>query len=174
MNKKNIHEMTRRNLLKISATLGVGIIGLPLYGADKNIENTKTMTSKKSVLSVGLQPKLIDFSDSAYAAYPGMTAAKVQGGLDKDIAALNAMGYDASLCLTDFGETAESVIRSTLQQRHYDCIVIGAGLRTIGKNFLLFEKVLNVVHEFAPKARICFNTGPFDTAEAVKRWIPIA
>ncbi len=131
------------------------------------------MTSRKSVLSVGLQPQLIDFADPAYAAFPGMTAAKVQGGLDKDIAALNALGYDAKLCLTDFGATAEAVIRATLQKSSYDCVVIGAGVRTIDKNFLLFEKVLNVVHEHAPRARICFNTGPFDTAEAVQRWCPI-
>jgi len=132
------------------------------------------MTTKKSVLSVGLQPQLIDFADPAYAAFPGMTAAKVQGGLDKDIAALNALGYDAKLCLTDFGETAEAVIRATLQEGSYDCVVIGAGVRTIDKNFLLFEKVLNVVHQHAPQARICFNTGPFDTAQAVQRWCPIA
>jgi len=41
------------------------------------------MPSKTSVLSVGLQPQLIDFADSAYAAYPGMTAEKVQGGLTR-------------------------------------------------------------------------------------------
>jgi len=132
------------------------------------------MTSKNHVLSVGLQPQLIDFSDPAYAAYPGMTGEKVQGGLDKDIAALIALGYDAKLCLTDFGETAETVIREALQRQRYDCVVIGAGLRTIDKNFILFEKILNVVHEYAPQARICFNTGPFDTAAAVKRWCPIA
>jgi len=132
------------------------------------------MTPKKSVLSVGLQPQLIDFADPAYAAYPGMTAEKVQGGLDKDIATLNAAGCDAKLCLTDFGETAEAVIRANLMQNRYDCVVIGAGLRTIDKNFLLFEKVLNVVHEHAAQARICFNTGPFDTAEAVRRWCPTA
>jgi len=57
------------------------------------------MTSKKSVLSVGLQPQLINFADPAYAAFPGMTAEKVQGGLDKDIAALNALGYDANCVL---------------------------------------------------------------------------
>jgi len=131
------------------------------------------MTPKKLVLSVGLQPQLINFADPAYAAYPGMTAEKVQGGLDKDIATLNALGYDAKLCLTDFGETAEAVIRAALQQERYDCVVIGAGLRTIDKNFLLFEKVLNLVHEHAPQARICFNTGPFDTAQAVRRWCPL-
>ncbi len=131
------------------------------------------MNAKKSVLSIGLQPTLIDYADPAYAAFPGMTAEKVQGGLDKDIATLTALGYDAKLCLTDFGATAEAMIRASLQEKRYDCVVIGAGVRTIGKNFLPFEKMLNVVHEGAPQARLCFNTGPFDTAEAVKRWCPI-
>ncbi len=84
-----------------------------------------------------MQLQLINFADPAYAAFPGMTAEKVQGGLDEDIAALNALGYDAKLCLTDFGETAEAVLRATLQQKRYDCVVIGAGVRTIDKNFLL-------------------------------------
>ena len=37
------------------------------------------MTEKKSVLVIGLQPTLIDFSDPDDAAYPGMDAAKVLG-----------------------------------------------------------------------------------------------
>jgi len=131
------------------------------------------MASKKTVLSVGVQPTLIDFSDPAYAAYPGMTAQKVQNGLDKDVATLNADGFEAELCLTDFGETAEVALATVLKRKPYDCVVIGAGMRTIDKNFLLFERILNVVHEHAPQARICFNTGPFDTAEAVQRWCPI-
>ena len=130
------------------------------------------MYCKQSVLSVGLIPSIINYADPAYAAFPGMTAEKVQGGLDKDIDTLTKLGYDAELCLTDFGDTAEAVVREKLQQKRYDCVLIGAGVRTVGKNFALFEKLLNVVHEHAPQARICFNTGPFDSAEAVQRWIP--
>jgi hypothetical protein len=36
---------------------------------------------------------------------------------------------------------------------------------------LLFEKIVNLVHSLAPDAKICFNTTPADTAEAVQRWI---
>jgi len=36
---------------------------------------------------------------------------------------------------------------------------------------LLFEKLINVVHAQAPDAKICFNTTPADTSEAVRRWI---
>jgi len=84
------------------------------------------------------------------------------------------LGYDTQLCLTDFGETAENAIRATLRKVSYDCVVIGAGVRTIGKNLLPFQKAPDVVHEHAPQARIRFKTGAFDTAEAVQRWCPVA
>src|SRR5262245_59468321 len=41
------------------------------------------------------------------------------------------------------------------------------------KHFLLFEKLINVIHEHAPQAKICFNTLPSDTADAVKRWLSV-
>ena len=74
-------------------------------------------------------------------------------------------------CLTDFGETAEAVVQGQLKQKRFDCVLIGAGVRTIPSNFMLFEKLINVVHEHAPQARLCFNQLPSDIAEAVKRWL---
>ena len=53
----------------------------------------------------------------------------------------------------------------------FACVLIGAGIRTIQPRFLLFEKLLNVVHERVPGARVCFNTRPDDTAASVQRWI---
>jgi len=129
------------------------------------------MTDKKSVLVIGLQPTLIDFSDPDYAAYPGMDAAKVLAGLKASEHSLTDLGYDVQMCLTDFGETAEAVVRDQLAQKRFDCILIGAGVRTIAGNFLLFEKLINVVHAHAPQARLCFNTRPTDTTEAVQRWL---
>lgn len=129
------------------------------------------MTLKKSVLLIGIQPELINFEDSAYASSPGLNAAKIMAALTAEKLRLNEMGYDAQLCHTDFGETAEAVVRGKISEKHYDCILIGAGVRTIVPNFLLFEKLINIIHEYAPSARICFNTKPSDTAEAVRRWI---
>ena len=120
---------------------------------------------------VGLEPSLIDFTDANYAVFPGMTAAKVMAGLTADHANLNALGYDAHLCLTDFGQTAEAVVSARLKEKQFDCVMIGAGVRTIASNFLLFEKLINVVHEYAPGAKLCFNTKPTDTAEAIRRWV---
>jgi len=127
------------------------------------------MTGDKSVLVIGLDPTLIDFSQPGYA--PGMDATKVLAGLKSSEAELTGLGYSVQTCLTDFGETAEAVVQSRLQQKQFDCVLIGAGIRANPSNFILFEKLINVVHEHAPQARLCFNTMPNDTAAAVKRWL---
>jgi hypothetical protein len=127
------------------------------------------MTDKKSVLVVGLDPALIDFSQPGYA--PGMTTAKVLAGIKFSEDELARLGYSAKTCLTDFGETAETVVQDQLQQQRFDCVLIGAGVRSNPANFLLFEKLINVVHEYAPQAKLCFNQMPHDSAAAVQRWL---
>lgn len=127
------------------------------------------MTDNGSVLVIGLDPDLIDFSKPGYP--PGMDAKKVFAGLKSSEDELTRLGYRVQTCMTDFGETAEAVVQGQLEQERFDCIMIGAGVRIIPSNFLLFEKLINVVHEHAPQAKICFNTSPSDTAEAVKRWL---
>lgn len=92
---------------------------------------------------IGLDPELIDFSSPDFAAFPGLTAAKVMEGLTAAEVGLRALGYDAHHCLTDFGETAELVVTAELQQRQYDCIMIGAGVRTVPSTFILFEKLID-------------------------------
>jgi hypothetical protein len=126
-------------------------------------------TEMKSVLVVGLDPTLIDFSGPGYA--PGMNAEKVFAGLKSSEDGLTRLGYSVQTCLTDFGETAETVLREQLRLKRFDCVLIGAGIRTNPDNFLLFEKLVNVVHELAPQAKMCFNQLPADTGESVQRWI---
>ena len=127
------------------------------------------MAEKKRVLIIGLDPALIDFTQPGYA--PGMTAAKVLAGLKSSEDELNRLGYNVTMCLTDFGETAEAVVQGQLKQNRFDCVLIGAGVRANPSNFLLFEKLVNVVHEHAPQSKICFNTLPTDTAAAIQRWL---
>jgi hypothetical protein len=128
------------------------------------------MTTKR-VLIIGLEPTLVDFAAPELAGLPRLTPELVRSALRADQASLDALGYQAEVCLTDLGETAEAVVRDKLQQGAFACVVIGAGVRTLPRHFLLFEKLINVVHEHAPEARICFNTRPDDTAAAVQRWI---
>ena len=127
------------------------------------------MTDKKSVLVVGLDPTLIDFSQPGYP--PGLDATKVLAGLRSAEDELTRLGHSVQMCLHDFGDTAEAVLQSQLKQKRFDCILIGAGVRTNPSNFLLFEKLINVAHEHAPQAKLCFNTLPSDVAAAVKRWL---
>jgi hypothetical protein len=127
------------------------------------------MTDKNNVLVVGLDPTLIDFSDPGYQ--PGMTAEKVFAGIKSSEELLTGLGYHVQTCLTDFGETAEAVVQDQLKQMSWDCVMIGAGVRLNPSNFILFEKLVNVVHEHAPQAKICFNQMPADIGEAVQRWL---
>jgi DNA-binding LacI/PurR family transcriptional regulator len=127
------------------------------------------IANDKGVLVIGLDPVLIDFSQPGYA--PGMDATKVLAGLKSSEEELTRLGYSVQMCLTDFGETAEAVLQSRLEQKRFDCILIGAGVRANPSNFMLFEKLINVVHEHAPQAKLCFNTMPSDTAAAVQRWL---
>jgi hypothetical protein len=121
---------------------------------------------KKTVLAIGIEPSFVDFS-----AFPHLTPELVSQFIEAQIERLRALGYDAESCLIDLGETAEAVTTAALRSRHPDCVVIGAGLRGPEERLVLFEKIVNLVLIHAPHARICFNTTPADTVEAVQRWI---
>ncbi len=129
------------------------------------------MKNKKSVLIIGIDPKHIDFSSAEFSAMPGINAEKVFNGIMGSAKALNELGYDAHVCWIDLGETAINVIKSDLQKIHFDAVLIGAGIRKPDSNFRLFENMINTIHEFAPKAKICFNTNPMDTVQSVQRWV---
>ena len=122
--------------------------------------------TKKAVLAIGIEPSLVDFS-----AFPGLTTELVTSYITAQIEKLRAMGYEADSCLIDLGDTAEAVAAAALGAKHYDCVVIGAGLREPRERLQLFERIINLIHLGAPQTRICFNTTPADTVEAVRRWV---
>src|SRR5215469_9766598 len=121
---------------------------------------------KRAVLAIGLDPDFADLKN-----LPGLTPQLVRSYIDAQIEKLNESGYDAASCLIDLGDTAEVVASRALQSRRFDCVVLGAGLRKPPEHLLLFEKIVNLIHALAPDAKICFNTTPADTVEAVQRWI---
>ena len=124
---------------------------------------------KARLLLLGLDPDMVDYSKSPV---PGLTAAKVRSAIEADRAKLEELGYSVTVLYVDAGEKAEALLADTLATDRYDCIMIGAGLRTVPPYFLLFEKLINVIHQHAPAStRLCFNTNPIDTAEAVQRWV---
>jgi hypothetical protein len=125
------------------------------------------MTRDKKVLMIGLDPKVVDYEHLPVK----LDEPTLRASLATDQKRLRDLGYDAEWLLIDSGETAEAVASVALEQKAFDCILIGAGIRTIPPLFLLFEKLVNVVHERAPHAKICFNTVPEDTAVSVQRWV---
>jgi len=120
---------------------------------------------EKRVLALGLDPVFADFSQM-----PGLTPELVRNFIDTQIERARALGYAVQSCLVDLGETAETRVAELLDEDAFDCVLFGAGLRA-APQLLLFEKLLNLVHARAPGARICFNTTPADTAEAIGRWV---
>lgn len=119
----------------------------------------------KKVLMVGWHPSAVN-----YDKYPGLTPEKLEASLRADETGLTALGYEATLAFIHSSETAASDLAGMLQGTAYDVVLIGAGVRKDDEHFLVFEQLVNVVHEHAPQARIAFNTGPMDSAAAVQRW----
>ena len=122
------------------------------------------------VLVIGLDPEVIDFSQPVLRD-AGLNADKILAGLRGDQQKIRELGHEAAVLLVDDGATAERVVRDALAADPPDIIVIGAGVRTLPAYFLLFEKLINAVHQAAPQAKIAFNTNPADTADAVERWV---
>lgn len=119
----------------------------------------------ESVLLIGLHPDAVDLS-----SMPDLTKETLIAGLQAEEKKLAELGFTVGACMVDAGATAEDETKKALSANSYDIIMIGAGVRVIPRYFLLFEKLINVVHEHAPRARICFNTRPHDTTDAILRW----
>ena len=125
--------------------------------------------AKKKVLLLGIDPKFIDVN---LATSTGWDANRVKAVAQEENNKLTDLGYEPQICFIDLGETAESVVSDRLSRENFDCIMIGAGVRLVPQHTVLFEKIINSVHQKAPpSSKICFNTNPGDSAEAVLRWV---
>jgi len=120
----------------------------------------------KRILLIGIDPTLVDFSPSS-----GRNAEQVRAAGNEAYERLSALGFEVHQCLVDLGATAEALVLSMLSQHTFDCVLIGAGIRALPQHTLLFETIINAVHQNAPAAKLCFNTNPGDTVEAVQRWV---
>ena len=108
--------------------------------------------------------KVVDLS-----AAPNLTPELVRAFIDAQLDRVRGLGYEVVGCLVDLGATAEAVTQTCLRSHEFDCVLFGAGLHA-PEHLLLFEKLLNLVHSLAPGAKLCFNTSPSDSAEAIQRW----
>ncbi|MGX2994453.1 hypothetical protein JNUCC64_09170 [Streptomyces sp. JNUCC 64] len=126
------------------------------------------MPRDTGVLTVGLHPGALDYGSMPDRIDEAALTARIAAGR----AALRDAGFDTVSCLVDADpERAEAALRERLGERSFGLVMIGAGVRMIPEHTPLFERLLNVLIEEAPGTRVCFNTSPESTLDALRRWI---
>jgi hypothetical protein len=123
----------------------------------------------KRVLLIGFDPAAVDYSDPAYP--PGMTAERINAGIQVALADFAARGWESEVCFIKPDEIAVPTVEASLASQTYDCVVVGAGVRLPPSGLILFEAVVNAIHRAAPHAAIAFNSRPDDSGAAAARWI---
>ncbi len=123
------------------------------------------------ILLVGYAPETVDFSDPDLP--PGMTVARVHAGIAVALKQFAERGWESDVCYIRPDETAAPTVALQLSSTHYDCVVIGGGVRLPRRGLALFEAVINAVRTAAPDAAIAFNTQPNDSADAAARGLAL-
>lgn len=127
----------------------------------------------RAVLAIGIDPaQVARHAPETAASAPTVDAESIRAGAAASGARLRELGFDVDVCFTDYGTTAETVVRERLAGRSYDFVMIGVGLRTDHALTHLFEVLVNATRELQPGAVLVFNTDPASTAAAVERWFP--
>ena len=127
-----------------------------------------------TAIQIGLDPDVIDYASPDFAQFPGLSRAKLRAANDDNVAALRAAGYHVDNCLIDFGEAGAAQARRWLEAGHYDAVLIGAGVRLVAANTLLFESIVNTAHITQPGCRFVFNFAAQSTPDDIRRWYPEA
>ncbi len=123
----------------------------------------------QSVLIIGEDPELVDFS--APGVPPNMSAKTVMDGVRVATDRLKSRSHEVGVLLTKDAETVDALVSDALKEHPYDVIVIGAGLRTLPPMLEQFERLINVLREKAPRAKVAFNSRPEDSDKAALRWL---
>jgi hypothetical protein len=125
-----------------------------------------------TAIQIGLDPDVIDCSSSDFAQFPGLSKEKLRAANDENVAALRAAGYHVDTCLIDFGDAGADRARQWLEAKRYDAVLIGAGVRLVAGNTLLFESIVNAAHIAQPGCRFVFNRAAVATPDDIRRWYP--
>ncbi|OBK55959.1 hypothetical protein [Mycobacterium kubicae] len=125
-----------------------------------------------TAIQIGLDPEVIDYMAADFAQFAGLSKETLRAANDDNVAALRAAGYRVDNCLIDFGEAGVAKARSWLQANHYDAVLIGAGVRLVASNTLLFEAIVNAAHALQPDCRFVFNRAATATPDDIRRWYP--
>ena len=125
-----------------------------------------------TVIQIGLDPEVIDYSSPEFAQFAGLSKDVLRAANDENVAGLRAAGYQVDNCLIDFGAAGAAKAREWLSAKHYDAVLIGAGIRLVAGNTLLFESIVNIAHATQPGCRFVFNRAAKATPGDIRRWYP--
>ncbi|MES5818032.1 hypothetical protein [Streptomyces sp. RG80] len=120
------------------------------------------------VLSIGLHPRVLDYSRMP----EGVDEATFTARIEAAHAGLREAGFDVLPCLIDTSaDQAEAAVRDQLRAHTFGLAMIGGGVRMLPEHTVLFERLVNLLTEEAPGIRLCFNSSPENTVDALRRWI---
>jgi hypothetical protein len=125
-----------------------------------------------TAIQIGLHPDVVDVESPDFATFTGLTREKLAKANHDNVEGLQAAGYDVDNCLIDLGEAGADKARTWLTNKRYDAVLIGAGVRLVAGNTLLFEAIVNAAHSANPGCRFVFNYSPTSTPDDIRRWYP--
>ena len=103
--------------------------------------------SAKRVLAIGLDPEYADFT-----GLPGLTPEVVRAYIDAQIEEMRALGYEVESCLVGAGDQARQRRGKRAPRAHVRLRGDRRRPQDAAGPLLLFERILNLVHELAPAA----------------------
>ena len=125
-----------------------------------------------TAIQIGLDPDVIDYASPDFAQFRGLSRTALRAANEENVAALRAAGYHVDNCLIDFGDAGADKAGQWLDAKRYDAVLIGAGVRLVANNTLLFEAIVNAAHLTQPGCRFVFNKAAQATPDDIRRWYP--
>ncbi|RDH79803.1 hypothetical protein DVS77_05320 [Mycolicibacterium moriokaense] len=125
-----------------------------------------------TAIQIGLHPDAVDYRSADFSQFKGLTREALTRANNDNVAGLRAAGYEVDNCLIDIGEAGAQKARTWLCAKRYDAVLIGAGVRLVASNTLLFEAIVNAAHAANPQCRFVFNHSATSTPDDIRRWFP--
>jgi hypothetical protein len=125
-----------------------------------------------TAIQIGLHPDAIDYESADFSQFKGLTKQRLTKANSANVAGLRAAGYEVDNCLIQTGEAGAQKARTWLATKRYDAVLIGAGVRLVARNTLLFEAIVNAAHAANPDCRFVFNYSATSTPDDIRRWYP--
>ena len=125
-----------------------------------------------TAIQIGLHPDAVDYESADFSQFKGLTKEGLTEANSANVAGLRAAGYEVDNCLIKTGEAGAQKARTWLATKRYDAVLIGAGIRLVASNTLLFEAIVNAAHTANPDCRFVFNYSATSTPHDIRRWYP--